>query len=90
MTEEHKIQTVLIKRFVYLVMRQPKDSVYLFSRHTNDECPTSIFAIYDNMKAALFCLNKLYENNQGKYEYVIIKKVNKTTAYGQSKVSNNE
>lgn len=73
-------------QFVYLVMRYPKDSAYLFSQHISHECVTHIYAIYDNMQSAVYSLYNLYTENgawKGKSEYAIIKKSVSSTFRGE-------
>jgi len=64
-------------KFVYMIMSQPKNSVYLFSQMVDDAVPTNIYAVFDNIQEATYELSDIYTNGllgvRFDNEFVIIK-----------------
>ena len=64
-------------KFIYIIMSQPKNSVYLFSKMVDDAVPTSIYAVYDNIQEAIYELSDIYTQGilgvRFDHEFVIIK-----------------
>ena len=64
-------------KFIYIIMSQPKDSAYLFSKMADKAVPTSIYAVYDNIQEAIYELSDIYTQGilgvRFDNEFVIIK-----------------